>query len=166
MERVESAINTAVARGIGRGHTNVAMSVDEAHALSSFITRNNKGGGTPMDMPYIEGNGKMEGSKWATSLCIYSATEWDGLAPCTDGDFLTLALCKVALRNASTPPRFVLVVPSVSLTKRRQKLTDDDDFFLWENEFRWPSPLYQNHGCNQGVRRKDQIYKCSLVYTA
>ena len=146
--------NTAVASGIGRGRTSVAMSVD-GHRSHSFITRNNKGAALRWTCPSLRGMGRWKARSGGSQHIQRHRVGWAG--SCTDG-VLTLALCKVALR-ASTH------LGSSSWCHRMPRSEGAPTTTISScGSVPMAVPLVSEPGCNQGVRRKDQTYKCSCVH--
>jgi hypothetical protein len=94
-------------------------------------------------------------------LAVFWSTDSEKLAPRTDNDFLTLALCKRQIRNELEPYEFCLIIASAGMGRDGNYSYEENDFiFLWKNTHRWNSHEYQNARDAAISPRGDQIYKC------
>ena len=95
-------------------------------------------------------------------LVAFWSTDSEKLAPRTDNDFLSLALCKRGIRNYQpAPPEFCLSIASAGMSRSAEYSYKEGDFtFLWKNTHRWNSHEYQNARDTTISPRGDQIYQC------
>ena len=94
-------------------------------------------------------------------LAAFWSTDSEKLAPRTENDFLSLALCKREIRNQLEPYEFCLSIASARMGQNDEYPYEEDGFiFLWKTTHCWNSHEYQNARDNTFSPRGDQIYTC------
>jgi hypothetical protein len=142
----------ALAKQQKRGHRKIGLDSSEVAQLNRLLIESH--GLEPLS------GGEISGVQQGV-LAVFWSTDSEKLAPRTDNDFLTLALCKRQIRNELEPYEFCLGIASKGIGRNDKYLYEENDFiFLWKNTHRWNSHEYQNAYDTTIAPRGDQIYEC------